>query len=160
MASALSTLHGSAVLIGAGAVLIRGPAGSGKSSLALELIEAGRCGSLPFSRLIADDRVLIVAAHGRVLASAPPQIAGLLEVRGLGLRRMPFESRGVVRLVVDLAATSPRLPDPGDQRSTVAGVALPRIAAASPESALRLLAAWRATEPAEPSPRAGGLSDG
>jgi HPr kinase/phosphorylase len=62
----MSTIHASAVLVGARAVLIRGPAGAGKSSLAYALIRAADAG-LPFARLVGDDRVHVEAAHGRVL---------------------------------------------------------------------------------------------
>ena len=64
------TIHASAVLVGARAVLIRGPAGSGKSSLAFALIRAGETGALPFARLVGDDRVHVEAAHGRAAGAA------------------------------------------------------------------------------------------
>ena len=80
------TVHASCVLVGARAVLIRGPAGSGKSRLVLALIDAARAGVAPFSRLVSDDRVALIATHGRLIASAPDTIRGLIEVRGLGIR--------------------------------------------------------------------------
>src|SRR4029077_15340497 len=88
MASPPATVHASAVLVGPRAVLIRGPSGSGKSRLALELIEMARTGSLPFARLVADDRVHLEAAHGRLLARPAEALAGLIEVRGGGLLRL------------------------------------------------------------------------
>jgi serine kinase of HPr protein (carbohydrate metabolism regulator) len=100
----MTTIHASAVLIGARAVLIRGPAGSGKSRLALALIDAAASRALRFARLVADDRVEIEAARGRLLARAPIPLAGLIEVRGLGIRRVAFEPVAVVGWIVDLAA--------------------------------------------------------
>jgi len=129
-ASAQPTIHASAVLVGTRAVLIRGAAGSGKSRLALGLIEAGRSGLLPFVRLVADDRSRLEAAHGRLLVRPAEKLAGLIEVRGLGLRRLPFEPVAVVGLVVDLdAADAERLP-PAAQVEVIAGVPVPRLAVA------------------------------
>jgi hypothetical protein len=85
------TVHASAVLIGARAVLIRGPSGSGKSQLALGLIEAARGGALAFARLVADDRVHLETANGRLLARPAAALAGLIEVRGIGLMRLAYE---------------------------------------------------------------------
>jgi HPr kinase/phosphorylase len=127
------TIHASAVLVGARAVLIRGSAGSGKSSLALALIRAGENGTFPFARLVGDDRVHVEAVHGRVLVRAGAALAGLIEVRGLGIRRLPFEPVAVVGLVVDLgAADSERLPEAAIAVTEVAGVPLPRLAVALP----------------------------
>lgn len=125
------TIHASAVLAGARAVLIRGPAGSGKSRLALALIQAGSSGVLPFSRLVGDDRVHVEAAHGRLLVRPADALAGLIEVRGLGIRRVPFEPVATVGLVIDLAAAdAERLPKPETAVTKVAGIALPRLAVA------------------------------
>jgi serine kinase of HPr protein (carbohydrate metabolism regulator) len=121
------TVHASCVLVGNRAVLIRGPAGAGKSSLALSLLDAAGA-RIPFARLVADDRVQLAAVHGRLLASVPAAIAGLLEVHGLGIRRVPHEPEAVVGLVVDLAATdAERLPGAHAMATTVLGVALPRL---------------------------------
>ena len=98
------TVHASAVLVGARAFLIRGPAGSGKSQLALKLIAAAQSGLLPFARLVADDRIRLEPCHGRLLARGPDTLAGLIEVRGLGIRELPYESLAVVGGVIDLAA--------------------------------------------------------
>jgi serine kinase of HPr protein (carbohydrate metabolism regulator) len=125
----MTTIHASAVLVGARAVLIRGPAGSGKSRLALALIEAARAGSLPFARLVGDDRVAIKVHHQRLLARAPKELAGLIEVRGLGIRRVDHEPFAVVGLIVDLdAADAERLPSRQAQETEIAGLRLPRLA--------------------------------
>jgi HPr kinase/phosphorylase len=124
------TVHASAVLVGARAVLIRGPAGAGKSRLALGLIQAADCGLLSFARLVGDDRVELAACHGRLLARPAPALAGLIEVRGVGIRRLDHEPLAVVGLVVDLAvAEAERLPRTAEQVEVV-GIKIPRLAVA------------------------------
>jgi len=126
-----STIHASAVLVGSRAVLIRGAAGAGKSRLAFALIEAGRSGALSFTRLVGDDRVHVEAAHGRLLVRPAGTLAGLIEIRGLGIRRVPFEAVAAVGLVVDLgAADAERLPGRESDIAEVAGVVLPRLGVA------------------------------
>jgi HPr kinase/phosphorylase len=138
-----ATVHASAVLVGPSAVLIRGPSGSGKSQLALELIETARTGLLPFARLVADDRVHLEAAHGRLLARPAEALAGLIEVRGVGLMRLPHEASAVVGLVVDLAATDARrLPEAASQRTEIGGIELPRLAVAAGATALPAVLAY------------------
>ena len=126
------TIHASAVLAGARAVLIRGPAGSGKSRLALNLIQAAsKSGQLIFARLVADDRVHVEAAHDRLIARPPAALASLLEVRGLGIQRLPYEPMAVVSWVVDLAVPAPmRIPDDQAAHAIVAGVRIRRLAVA------------------------------
>ncbi len=140
------TVHASCVLVGARAVLIRGPAGSGKSQLALALIEAVRSGRLPFARLLADDRVRLTAAHGRLIASGPKAIRGLIEVRGLGIRQMEYEPRAVVGLVIDLAASdAARLPPTGALKTEVMEISLPRLPIAPGEDPLPIVLACIST---------------
>lgn len=136
------TIHASAVLVGARAVLIRGPAASGKSRLALALLDAGVAGLLPFSRLVTDDRACVEAVNGRLLVRAPEQIKGLIEVRGLGICRRPFEPVAAAGWVVDLAAPdAARLPQPEAQTTSVAGVTLARLAVAAATDPLPLVLA-------------------
>jgi HPr kinase/phosphorylase len=143
MVPPLATVHASAVLVGARAVLIRGPSGSGKSRLALELIEAARTRLLAFARLVADDRVHLEAAHGRLLARPAEALAGLIEVRGVGLVRLPYEASAVVGLVVDLAAADARrLPEAASRTIEIGGIELPRLAVASREAALPAVLAY------------------
>jgi len=126
------TIHASAVLIGARAVLIQGPAGSGKSRLALALLQAAAQGALPFARLVADDRAHVEAAHGRLLVRPAPALAGLIEVRGLGIRRVPYEPLAAVGMLVELGqAETDRLPDPASRQAEIAGIQLPRLAVAA-----------------------------
>jgi HPr kinase/phosphorylase len=149
-ASTTATVHASAVLAGARAVLIRGPSGAGKSRLALGLIQAAERGLLTFARLVADDRVELSAAHGRLLARAPPALAGLIEVRGLGIRRLDHEPVAVVGLVVDLAAPeAERLPGPAAQEIVVAGIKTPRLAVGIGLDPLPAVLARLLTAPAE-----------
>jgi len=144
-----ATVHASAVLVGARAVLIRGSSGSGKSRLALDVIEAGRTGSLPFARLVADDRVHLETANGRLLVRPAEALAGLIEVRGVGLRRIAHEPSAVVGLVVDLAVPeAQRLPDAAERITEVGGIRLPRLAVASGAAALPAVLA-RINSPAD-----------
>ncbi len=115
------TVHGTAVLVGADGVLIRGPSGSGKSALALKLIGDG-------ARLIGDDRLTLSARHGRIVASAPSAIAGRIELRGRGLLSLPYEQSGVIRLVADIAGETglERMPEAHQLTVTLLGVALTR----------------------------------
>ncbi len=111
------TLHASTVSIKGRAVLIEGPSGSGKSDLALRLIDRG-------ATLVSDDYTIVRRIDGNLIASAPPNIAGLCEVRGVGLMSMPIESDVPVALIVSTANAAERLPQPGVMR-IVAGVAIP-----------------------------------
>lgn len=132
-----ATIHGTAVLAGARAVLIRGPSGSGKSRLALALIEAGRSGILSFCRLVGDDRLHLETTAGRLLARPAAALIGLIELRGAGVIRLPYEPVAVVGLVVDLAATdADRMPQTERRRTTIDGVSLPRLAVAADDDAL------------------------
>jgi hypothetical protein len=119
------------VLVGARAVLIRGESGSGKSGLALALLQAAHDGRLPFARLVSDDRTRLEAANGRLLARPAPELAGLLEVRGVGIRQVPHEPVAAVFLVVDIVDEPPRIPDAGDLSVIIDGISLPRLAVAS-----------------------------
>jgi len=135
-----ATVHASAVLVGARAVLIRGPSGSGKSRLAWELIDAARGGAVAFARLVGDDRVHLQAAGGRLLVRPNDALAGLIELRGVGIVRRDHEACAVVGLVVDLAATdAERLPECGE--TTVEGIPIPRLAVAPAVGALPLVLA-------------------
>jgi HPr kinase/phosphorylase len=139
---ATPTIHASAVLVGACAVLIRGPEGVGKSQLVLALIEAAEKGLLPFARLVADDRAYVEAVHGRLIVRPPAALAGLIEMRGLGIRRLPFEAIAVVGLVVDLnAEDADRLPGAVSRSTTIDGVVLPRLPVTPGGDALRLVIA-------------------
>jgi HPr kinase/phosphorylase len=122
------TVHASAVLVGSRAVLIRGPSGSGKSRLAFDLILAGRSGQLPPAILVGDDRVHLDTSGGNLIVRPAPELAGLIEIRGLGIRRIEHAAEAVVGLVVDLAAEdAERLPAAEALTTDIDGVELPRI---------------------------------
>jgi len=121
------TIHATAVLVGAKAVLIRGEPGSGKSRLALRLLETvGR--ELPFVRLVGDDRVYVENRVGRLVVRPPQELAGLLEIRGTGIVRVPFEAAAVIGLVIDLGDPGDRMPAAESRKAVLAGVVLPRLA--------------------------------
>ena len=88
-------VHASCVALAGKGVLLRGAPGAGKSDLALRLIEGG-------ARLVADDQVALTSSDEALLAAPPSRIAGLLEVRGIGIVSMEFVHQCPVRLVVDL----------------------------------------------------------
>lgn len=120
-------IHATAIAIGEAGILLRGASGSGKSSLALALIGlAGRSGR--FARLVADDRVALMAAGGRLLARPVAPLEGVVERRGLGLTPEPFTGAVVVRLLVDLIGEEPaRMPEPEELVDSLAGLDLPRL---------------------------------
>ena len=135
-------VHASAVLVGERALLIRGPSGSGKSRLAFALLDAARTGILRYARLVADDRVRIFAAGGRLLAAAPETIRGMIEVRGLGVRRVDCEPLALVGFIVDLAAPDgARLPEASAGETEILGVKVPRMPVAAGEEAFPLVIA-------------------
>jgi HPr kinase/phosphorylase len=120
--------HASAVLVGNRAVLIRGPSGSGKSRLAFDLILAGRAGQIPEAILIGDDRVHLHVIKGQLAVQAVRELAGLIEIRGLGIRRCAFAEQAIVGLLVDLSAEdAERLPAAEVLRANIAGIKIPRI---------------------------------
>lgn len=92
-------VHGTLVLLGDRGVLVSGPSGSGKSSLALDLI-ANADG---FAMLVSDDRVLLERSpRGRLVGRAPSAISGRIEIRGIGIATCSFEPRAIVDLIVEL----------------------------------------------------------
>jgi len=136
-------MHGTCVACGARALLLRGPSGAGKSDLAFRLIRADTAGE---TRLVADDQVRLVRDGARLVASAPEMLAGLIELRGLGLVEVPAAARGDVVLIADLVprAAVPRLPEP--RHEEIAGLRLPVLAlhafdATTPEKLRLALAA-------------------
>ncbi|EFO32846.1 HPr kinase/phosphorylase [Roseibium sp. TrichSKD4] len=107
-----STIHASAVVLGTIGILVRGASAAGKSSFCDRLVEAS-CNKGHYAAWVADDRVLLSSAQGRVIAVPPPPLAGKLEVRGLGIIETAYAREAVMDLVVDLQPLSgiERLPD-------------------------------------------------
>ncbi len=123
-----ASVHASAVLVGDRAVLIRGPSGTGKSRLAFDLILAGRAGQIPQAVLVGDDRVHLAQSGGQLVVRPARELAGLIEIRGLGIFNCDFAPQAIVGLVVDLAAPdAERLPPPEALRTSINGIELPRI---------------------------------
>ena len=122
-----ATVHASAVLLGERGVLIRGAAGSGKSSLLLGLLTDAAASTW----LIADDRVMLTPANGRLIAAVPPVLAGLLEIRGQGIVRRRFVSPAETVSIASTELPLLRLPigladGPVRVRAAVAERLLPR----------------------------------
>jgi HPr kinase/phosphorylase len=144
----MPSIHASAVLVGARALLIRGPSGAGKSRLVLALLRQGETGLPAFVRLVSDDRSLIAPHHGRLVVRPVPEIAGLIEVRGLGVRRLAYEPAAVVGCVVDLAAPDgARLPAETSGKTVVEGIILPRLPVAADADPLSVILAGMPTLP-------------
>jgi len=116
-------VHATSVAIDNRAVLLRGPSGSGKSDLALRLIDAG-------NRLIADDQSELWRDGDAVMVRSPATIAGLIEVRGLGILRIGSLPNARLAMIVDLIAPQhvERLPEPCSE--TIFGIAIPLVALA------------------------------
>ena len=125
-------VHGTSVALGGDGVLLRGTSGCGKSDLALRLIDGG-------ARLIADDQTELRLSGSDVIASPPTTIAGQLEVRGVGILRLPYVGQVPIRLVVDLvpAETVERMPE--EEYCELLGRSIRRLA----------LAAFEASTPAK-----------
>lgn len=142
MPSASASVHASAVLVGERAVLIRGPSGAGKSQLAFDLILAGRAGQLPPAVLVGDDRVSLELREGQLMVRPARELAGLIEIRGLGIRRCDFRTEAVVGLVVDLRAPdAARLPPQTALSIYISGALIPRIPVGAGVSPLPLVVA-------------------
>ncbi|WP_424628354.1 HPr kinase/phosphorylase [Bradyrhizobium sp. SYSU BS000235] len=143
---ATASIHASAVRVGDRAVLIRGPSGSGKSRLAFDLILAGRAGQSAKATLIGDDRVRLKPLDGTIIVQNVPELAGLIEIRGLGIRKIEAASDAIVSLVVDLSASdAERLPPPEALKTIIFGVELPRIPVAAGQNPLPLVLAFLTT---------------
>jgi serine kinase of HPr protein (carbohydrate metabolism regulator) len=142
MNAAGASVHASAVLVGSRAVLIRGPSGSGKSRLAFDLILAGRAGQIPKAVLVGDDRVFLEENNGQLIVRPSRELAGLIEIRGLGIRRCDFAEQAIVGLVVDLcAADAERMPPAEAMLTRISGVKIPRIPMGAGFSALPVVVA-------------------
>ncbi len=113
------TVHASSVAIDGRAVLISGPSGAGKSDLTLRLLDRG-------FTLVSDDQTLVRRDGDRLIASAPPTIAGKLEIRGIGIMEMETLSDVPIALLVELTSDIQRLPDENRERPLL-GVALPLV---------------------------------
>jgi len=132
-------VHATAVAVEGRAVLLRGPSGSGKSDLALRLIDAG-------ARLVADDQSELHRQGEAIMVRAPPAIAGLIEVRGIGIIRVDALDEAPLALVADLVAADEIERLPPLRRERILGIDLPAIALAPFEASAtaKLVLALRA----------------
>lgn len=112
------TIHASCVSIGGRGVLIAGRSGSGKSDLALRLIDRG-------AKLVSDDYTLVTRSGERLVGSGPQAIRGKIEVRGLGIVELQSIDGVPLCLLVDLDFPAERLPEP--ESRMLAGAALPLV---------------------------------
>jgi serine kinase of HPr protein (carbohydrate metabolism regulator) len=112
-------LHASCVAIDGRAVLIAGPSGSGKSDLALRMLDRG-------FTLVSDDRTILRKQGGKLVATAPETIKGKLEVRGVGIVDMEEVANVPIALIVELTSDIQRLPDDGRERQ-ILGIGIPLI---------------------------------
>ena len=119
----MTALHGTCLDFAGFGVLLQGDSGSGKSDLALRLINRGQ------AVLVADDYVRIIKKQGRLYASPPETIAGRLEVRGAGIMRVDFAPRTRLELVIELVGASKveRLPDRSRTLTLAEGVELTKL---------------------------------
>ncbi len=152
MSTPRELVHGTCVALGARAALLRGPSGAGKSDLALRFLSLpGEGNDRP--ALVADDQVWVAPnGRGRLAVSAPAAIAGKIEVRGLGIMRVPSLEEAELTLVCDLVATKevPRMPPHPLERAVIAGVPLPLLKLepfeASAPLKLKLALLWEAND--------------
>ncbi|MBV7259418.1 HPr kinase/phosphorylase [Erythrobacter crassostreae] len=127
-------VQASAVAIAGRVLMIEGPPGSGKSSLALALIDRG-------AKLIGDDAVTLSVDSGQIIASPPPNIAGLIEVRGIGLIKLPLGEPAPLSLILSLGEKGPRLPETIAHRE-ILGISIPTLPFLPGEIAPAVRAEW------------------
>lgn len=126
-------LHASSVMIDGRVLLIVGRSGSGKSDLALRLIDRG-------ALLVSDDYTRLDRRDAVLVASAPTAIAGKLEIRGVGIAELAFAAEGPVGLLIDLDGETARLPDEPLRTTAIEGIAVPTLALAAFEASAAIKA--------------------
>lgn len=135
------SIHATALALGRDGLVITGEPGAGKSTLARDLIDQA-LGAGRWAALVADDRVLLAEANGRIVARAPTPTRGLIEVRGIGVLEVPIQPAVVVTWVAALDDAAERLPAAG-AKVDLAGIAVPvmRFPRCAPGSASAIRAA-------------------
>ncbi|MEN0040666.1 MAG: hypothetical protein AAF764_04945 [Pseudomonadota bacterium] len=120
------SIHASALVLGAVGLLLRGPSGSGKSMLGHHLIAAHRAAGR-HAVWVADDRVRLDLADGRIIARPVEELAGLAEFRGLDVQPVHHMENAVIDMIVDLTGSGDRIPKPMNHRLLPNGPELPLI---------------------------------
>ncbi|HTM76664.1 MAG TPA: hypothetical protein VL133_03415, partial [Devosia sp.] len=118
-------VHGTGLVLGEIGVLLRGPSGAGKSVLALSLLDRYNDRGEP-SFLVSDDRVDLDAGDGMVIMQAPPQLGGLVELRGRGIVHRPHQANSRLHLVIDLVEDFARMLEEEEFSTRLLGVTLAR----------------------------------
>lgn len=120
-----NNIHGTGLLLGEHGVLLRGPSGAGKSVLALSLLDRWEGRGLP-ALLVADDRIDLSVEAGALIMGAPPNLAGLIELRGRGIVKRPYSSPVRLDLVIDLVPELIRMVEEDELQTVLEGVTLAR----------------------------------
>jgi serine kinase of HPr protein (carbohydrate metabolism regulator) len=120
-----SNIHATGLVLDKIGIVFRGASGSGKSVLALQLMDEWEARSLD-ARLVADDRIEIEAGKASLTMHAPKAIEGLVELRGRGIVSRPFVSNAPVHLIVDMVDTLERMVEEDALETELEGVTLPR----------------------------------
>jgi serine kinase of HPr protein (carbohydrate metabolism regulator) len=118
-------VHGTGLVLGDVGVLLRGPSGAGKSVLSMALLDRWETRGKP-AFLVGDDRIDLVEEDGRLVMLAPPQLAGMIELRGRGIVTRPHRDRAPLDLVIDLVPEMVRMVEEEDLVTTLMGHQLPR----------------------------------
>lgn len=118
-------IHGTGLLLGTHGVLLRGPSGAGKSVLALSLLDRWEGRGLE-ALLVADDRIDLSLEAGELIMRAPPNLAGLIELRGRGIVKRPYRSPVRLDLVIDLVPELVRMLEDDALQTVIDGVTLAR----------------------------------
>jgi serine kinase of HPr protein (carbohydrate metabolism regulator) len=121
----IHNIHATGIVLDGIGVILRGPPGSGKSVLALDLLDWWEARGLP-ARLVSDDRVEIIAENGKLTMHPAPNIAGLIELRGRGIVSRPHVGKAPLHLVVDLVPRVERMVEEEQLVVDLMGVSLPR----------------------------------
>jgi HPr kinase/phosphorylase len=132
--------HGTAIAFGRHGVLMRGAPGSGKSRLALQLIDHPGYGTgktILRARLLADDQVDLTHKGKEIIMTPPTSLAGKMEIRGLGIVTLAHARKAALRLVVDMVSgdTLERMPTDRDKETEILGIRFPRLALATTDLA-------------------------
>jgi HPr kinase/phosphorylase len=136
-------LHATSLVFAGMGLMIEGPSGSGKSRLALDLIEHAHQTHNP-AILIADDQTFVEVENGCLIAVCPPSIAGLIEQRGVGIITLPHQKQAKIDLVIKLIAAEDTVGLQHTNRTiTICGVERPLVFAPArqPDQALKVVLA-------------------